>query len=1102
MASEEMKEESGIVGFKLDFEKLFSKIITNIHWILICVVISFVVAKAYLRYQVPVYEVGSNILVSSGEAAATISIISDAPTNADKTVETEVFILKSYSLMRKVVDSLELDKEFIQEARIREFPLDVQTLPFRCIVKRFDNNLTSNRYRLQVFDDHFNIITDNGTKKHQYNSTFLLGKDTVTIVKIRDLNKQNSEIFHFRLLGIDKVVKQCLANLSVTTAKTGKGVVQLSLKEQVPSRGVKFLDVLIREYDRTTINFKNKSIRSAINFLDTRINEIGDDLHAQENEERDYRSSNNIYDVSATAQSVLARLNDLDGQKVLARQNMMMLDLLKRHVIIDNQAELFPNPGVIQDQLLNAQVAAYNELLMRRRMVLDLGTANDPSLLATNGQLRQIRDNILKNIAGIERQFSAHSTMLTEMNSEYYAKYKRLPGKEKELIRLKRDLAIKETLYNFLLQKKEETSIQLMSSDVAGSRVIDIPRKLGLLSPHTGSVTIIFMVVGLFLPVIVISSKVFLNQRIENKRDVEKLTDIPIIGEISYTKKGETNPIVTLEGSKNFITEPLAGRSKKLKKLEDAVVYPDMIQSIFNEKCIGCHNPNKRKGELLLTSYAELAKGGESGAVFFAGNPDSSILYKLLLLPADDERHMPPEGKPQADPEEIALLRWWIQTGAKKDQKYAGAPVPDSIAKIVKAKFDAGSPLDQLNIAFADQKTIQSLATTDRGVRQLSIEKPYINVFMANRKNIGAKELEELEPVRNQITSLDLSYSKLTNDQFKQIAKFPHLTKLFLENSNLNDTVLSALSGLQYLEYLNVSNTKVSDAIFATADKLKSLKKLFVYGDNITTASINAYRKRMPAMITGFTPDLSADTSYRGRLTNPIVTIDSNVFLHNATVEMNYRIRGVDLRYTLDGSDPDSSSALYKEPFEISGNTVLKTRAVRSGWEPSDIQSFTFVKADHSFSGVKLDSMADKRYQGRLDTTLIDLQRGSLEQGDGNYLGFEGNDLRASLQLAAPTQIGSISVSYLVRHSSYLMSPVSFEAWSLDASGKVLKQLGKVVISENRIKENASKEEAVIRFPPQSLQYIRIKVTNRGKLPAWHPAKGAKSWLFVDEIVI
>ncbi|MET0298894.1 MAG: FN3 associated domain-containing protein [Flavitalea sp.] len=558
----------------------------------------------------------------------------------------------------------------------------------------------------------------------------------------------------------------------------------------------------------------------------------------------------------------------------------------------------------------------------------------------------------------------------------------------------------------------------------------------------------------------------------------------------------------TITHGKNFITEPIARRSKKLKSLEEAVVYPDMIQSIFNEKCIGCHNPNKRKGELLLTSYAELVKGGESGAVFFAGNPDSSVLYKLLLLPADDERHMPPEGKPQADPEEIALIRWWIHTGAKKDQKYAGAAVPDSIATIVKAKFDAGSPLDQLKIAFADQTTIQSLTTTDRGVRQLSIEKPYINVFMANRKSIGAKELEELEPLKNQITSLDLSYSKLTNEQFKQIARFPHLTKLFLENSNFNDTVLSTLSALQYLEYLNVSNTKVSDAIFATSDKIRSLKKLFVYGNNITTASIDAYRKRVPAMVVGFTPDLSTDTLYRGRLTGPVITIDSNVFLHNATVEMTYRIRGVDLRYTLDGSDPDSASLLYKEPFEISENKLLKVRAMRSGWESSNIQAFSFVKADHSFATVSLDSMADKRYQGRLDTTLIDLRRGSLEQGDGNYLGFEGNDLGASLTLAIPTTLSRISVSYLVRHSSYLMAPASFEAWVTDENGKIIRPLGKLVITENKLKENASKEEAVLKFPAQSMQYIKIRVTNRGKLPAWHPAKGAKSWLFVDEIVI
>jgi capsular exopolysaccharide synthesis family protein len=106
-----------------------------------------------------------------------------------------------------------------------------------------------------------------------------------------------------------------------------------------------------------------------------------------------------------------------------------------------------------------------------------------------------------------------------------------------------------------------------MSADVNGSRIIDQPRKIKLVSPLTGTVTIIFMIVGLLLPIVIIAIKVVVNQRIESKRDVEKLTTIPIIGEVSYSKKGELYPIVTLEGSKNFISEQFRGIRSNLSYL-------------------------------------------------------------------------------------------------------------------------------------------------------------------------------------------------------------------------------------------------------------------------------------------------------------------------------------------------------------------------------------------------------------------------------------------------------------------------------------------------------------------------------------------------------
>jgi uncharacterized membrane protein len=551
----------------------------------------------------------------------------------------------------------------------------------------------------------------------------------------------------------------------------------------------------------------------------------------------------------------------------------------------------------------------------------------------------------------------------------------------------------------------------------------------------------------------------------------------------------------------DFITAPLMAKTKKIKNINEAIVYQDMIQPIFNDKCIGCHNPNKRKGALLLTSYQELLKGGENGLVVLPGNADSSVLFNLLLLPANDDRHMPPEGKPQPDAGEIAIIRWWISAGADPKQKFKDAKSPDSVTKIIRAKYDAGSPLDQLDIDFADIDLINKLDNNDRGVKQLSLEKPFINVFMANRKNISNAELEELLPIKDQITSIDLSHSKITIEQVKRIAGFPHLRAIHFENSNINDSAVNAVAGLKYLEYLNVSNTKVSNAVLDMASKIKSLTRLFLYETDINVDRITALRKSKPNMSVGYTPDLSKDTSYRGKLTDPQVTIDSNMFLNNATASMSYRLKGVNIYYTLNGHEPDSTSTLYKDTVTIDSSSTLKVIAMRNGWQPSKTLSYKFEKVSQKFVNAKLEVQPDKRYPGKGDSSLIDFKRGSIDGADENYIGFEGNDMTAWLDLGTKSSIAGLSVSYLVNHGSFVLAPAQFEVWAATDDGKKLNRLGLVSNRETGLQKDAIRKTLSVKFPGQKHRYLIVKVKNVGKTPAWHPSKGSKSWIFIDEII-
>ncbi len=553
---------------------------------------------------------------------------------------------------------------------------------------------------------------------------------------------------------------------------------------------------------------------------------------------------------------------------------------------------------------------------------------------------------------------------------------------------------------------------------------------------------------------------------------------------------------------RDFLTQPLLDGGARITNIAEATVFGDIIQPVLNEKCVNCHNSNKKKGELLLTSFNEILKGGENGAVFIPGNADSSSLYQVLLLPPDDDRHMPPEGKPQADADEIALLRWWINTGAGQTVKVQELGTPDSIMTILNRKFGIGSPLDKLNIDFASVSRIKALNNPDRGVRQLSKEKPYISVFMANRKHIDDKEFDELAAISQQVISFDLSASKLTTKQALRLADFPHIQRLHLENSTFSDSALNALTKLKYLTYLNISNTNVSKEALALAGRLSTLEKLYLYESEIPGQEIAAFKIAHPKLIVGFTPDLNGDSTYRGRLTDPVVTIDSAMFLDHATVSVSYRLKGVDIRYTLDGSDPDTTSAVYKQPLLIDHACTLKLAAMKTGWEPGAIKTYMFEKASKKFTRAILDEAPDKRYEAKMDTSLIDFVRGSDNHADGNYIGFEGTDLGVVLDAGEQTMASSITVSYISNHPAFVLAPTGATAWSADSTGKKIKLLGQVSERETAFNSRARKGVLVIKFPPQQLRNIRVKVSGTGKTPSWHTSAGSKSWLFVDEIMI
>jgi hypothetical protein len=214
-------------------------------------------------------------------------------------------------------------------------------------------------------------------------------------------------------------------------------------------------------------------------------------------------------------------------------------------------------------------------------------------------------------------------------------------------------------------------------------------------------------------------------------------------------------------------------------------------------------------------------------------------------------------------------------------------------------------------------------------------------------------------------------------------------------------------------------------------------------------------------------------------------------------------VGGVSIRYTTDGSDPDSTtSPLYKDPVTINGFTMVKAMAIRTGWYSSPIASFTFFKKGIKPSKAELLNQPNEKYKGNGAATLTDLKKGLAENfNDAAWLGFREQPFSAIFYFDTAKSINSISISYNENVQSYLMPPAEVEIWAGENKDKLKLLKKSSAIQPTKEEKNVVRVEGLkIDIPQSKYKCYKIIAKNVSKLPAWHPGKGEKAWIFIDEI--
>ena len=283
-------------------------------------------------------------------------------------------------------------------------------------------------------------------------------------------------------------------------------------------------------------------------------------------------------------------------------------------------------------------------------------------------------------------------------------------------------------------------------------------------------------------------------------------------------------------------------------ELAQVAAFPRVIQPVLQQNCVSCHGPEKAKGGLRVDSFEALMKGGKAGPVLVAGKAAESDLLKRIHLPVTDEDHMPPDGKPQPSGEDIALVQWWIDSGASPDKKIGELKTPVRVTQILAARLGAPSPVQTAKKVTPKPLKDILASSADLGeelgvaLTPLSPQDPWLqcNASIAGT-NFSDAELAKLAMLGPNLRWLDLAGTAVTDAGLAQLASMPNLTRLHLERTGVSDAGLAHVTGLTDLEYLNLYGTAISDAGLDQLQTIPKLKQIYVWQTKVTPEGAKAF---------------------------------------------------------------------------------------------------------------------------------------------------------------------------------------------------------------------------------------------------------------------
>lgn len=559
---------------QINIQEILFRYLIHWPWFVVSVIVCVALAWGYLRLTTPVYNISATVLIKDEKKGGGANMSSELEkmglngfVSSSSNIENEIEVLSSRTLAREVVSSLGLfvtymDKdEFPQRELYRTSPVlvsltpqEADKLPQTMVVDMSLEPSGAMDVQIRVGEKEYQkqfeklpavFPTDEGTV------AFFTNNDTLSSVRPESVTKERHITAYINRPF--SVAKGYAGSLSITPTSKATSVVTVSLMNSNTRRGKDYIDKLLEMYNINANNDKNEVAQKTAEFIDERIGIISKELGSTERDLENFKRSAGITDLTSEAQIALTGNAEYEKKRVENQTQINLVMDLQRY-LQGTEYEILPANVGLQDAGVAGAIDRYNEMVAERNRLLRTSTESNPAIVNLNASIRAMRGNIQTTLDATLKGLEITRADLAREASRYSRRISDAPTQERQFVSIARQQEIKSGLYLMLLQKREENAI-VLAAIANNAKIIDEAQADGApISPKRMTIYLAALVFGIGIPVGAIYLIGLTKFKIEGRADVEKLTSLPVIGDIPLADE-KTGAIAVFENQNNLMSE-------------------------------------------------------------------------------------------------------------------------------------------------------------------------------------------------------------------------------------------------------------------------------------------------------------------------------------------------------------------------------------------------------------------------------------------------------------------------------------------------------------------------------------------------------------------